>query len=213
MQEGRRIVLLSFVECFLLPASQQTFLTPGYHPSHTTPSLWFGSGQFGDDGPCVVFASPGMLQSGVSRRLFDRWASNPKNGVVIAGYAVENTLAKDLAKEPEEVVTLEGKRQPLNCIVEYVSFSAHVDFVQNRDFITAVNPGRIVLVHGQKVRIAGARGVAHDKAGGQKRAPLFLADVLSSNSPHPPSLSVGAERDEETEDCARRALPEGVKDD
>jgi hypothetical protein len=32
--------------------------------------------------------------------------------------------------------------------VETVSFSAHVDFVQNRDFITRVNPGHIVLVHG-----------------------------------------------------------------
>ena len=44
---------------------------------------------FDDSGPSVVFASPGMLQSGVSRQLFDRWATDPKNGVLIAGYAVE----------------------------------------------------------------------------------------------------------------------------
>ena len=49
---------------------------------------------FDDRGPSVVFASPGMLQSGVSRKLFDRWAPDPKNGVIIAGYAVENTMAK-----------------------------------------------------------------------------------------------------------------------
>ncbi|GMH61936.1 hypothetical protein TL16_g03370, partial [Triparma laevis f. inornata] len=106
--------------------------------------------EFDDRGPGVVFASPGMLQSGVSRKLFDRWCTDPKNGVLIAGYAVENTMAKELMKEPEEVVTLEGKRQPLNCIVEYVSFSAHVDFVQNRDFMMRVKPGRIILVHGQR---------------------------------------------------------------
>lgn len=41
---------------------------------------------FDDSGPSVVFASPGMLQSGVSRRLFDRWCTDPKNGVIIAGY-------------------------------------------------------------------------------------------------------------------------------
>jgi len=105
---------------------------------------------FDDRGPSVVFASPGMLQSGASRQLFDRWASDPKNGVLLAGYAVENTLAKDILNQPKEVVTMEGRRQPLACLVEYVSFSAHVDFMQNQGFITKVEPKHIVLVHGQK---------------------------------------------------------------
>lgn len=105
---------------------------------------------FDDVGPSVVFASPGMLQSGVSRQLFDRWASDPKNGCLIAGYAVENTLAKEIMNAPREVVTLEGRRQPLNCLVDYVSFSAHVDFMQNRSFINKVDPKHIILVHGQK---------------------------------------------------------------
>mmetsp|Transcript_14155 Transcript_14155/g.20910 ORF Transcript_14155/g.20910 Transcript_14155/m.20910 type:complete len:730 (-) Transcript_14155:23-2212(-) len=105
---------------------------------------------FDDSGPSVVFASPGMLQSGVSRQLFDRWAPDPKNGVLIAGYAVEHTLAKEIMNQPKEVVTLEGRRQALNCLVDYVSFSAHVDFVQNRSFITQVDPKHIILVHGQK---------------------------------------------------------------
>lgn len=105
---------------------------------------------FDDSGPSVVFASPGMLQSGVSRQLFDRWASDPKNGVLIAGYAVDHTLAKEIMAQPKEVVTMEGRRQPLNCLVDYVSFSAHVDFVQNRSFITQVSPKHIILVHGSK---------------------------------------------------------------
>lgn len=105
---------------------------------------------FDDSGPSVVFASPGMLQSGVSRQLFDRWATDPKNGVMIAGYAVEHTLAKEIMTQPKEVLTLEGRKQPLNCLVDYVSFSAHVDFVQNRSFIAKVSPTHIILVHGQK---------------------------------------------------------------
>lgn len=105
---------------------------------------------FDDSGPSVVFASPGMLQSGVSRQLFDRWATDPKNGVMIAGYAVEHTLAKEIMNQPKEVVTLEGRRQALNCLVDYVSFSAHVDFVQNRSFITQTDPKHIILVHGAK---------------------------------------------------------------
>jgi cleavage and polyadenylation specificity factor subunit 3 len=69
---------------------------------------------------------------------------------MIAGYAVEGTLAKEIMAQPKEVVTLEGRRQPLNALVDYVSFSAHVDFVQNRSFITQVAPKHIILVHGQK---------------------------------------------------------------
>ncbi|EJK73612.1 hypothetical protein THAOC_04754 [Thalassiosira oceanica] len=113
---------------------------------------------FDDRGPSVVFASPGMLQSGVSRQLFDRWATDPKNGVLIAGYAVEHTLAKEIMSQPKEVVTMEGRRQPLNCLVDYVSFSAHVDFVQNRDFITNVNPRNIILVHGAKEEMGRLKG-------------------------------------------------------
>jgi cleavage and polyadenylation specificity factor subunit 3 len=96
---------------------------------------------FDDTGPSVVFASPGMLQSGVSRQLFDRWASDPKNGVLIAGYAVEHTLAKEIMSQPKEVLTLEGRRQPLNCLVDYVSFSAHVDFVQVRAVVSRPDKG------------------------------------------------------------------------
>ena len=105
---------------------------------------------FDDRGASVVFASPGMLQSGVSRQLFDRWCTDSKNGVLIAGYAVDHTLAKEIMLQPKEVVSLEGRRQPLNCLVDYVSFSAHVDFMQNRNFISQVQPKHIILVHGAK---------------------------------------------------------------
>eukprot|EP00751_Fragilariopsis_kerguelensis_P043999 CAMPEP_0170986514 /NCGR_PEP_ID=MMETSP0736-20130129/6132_1 /TAXON_ID=186038 /ORGANISM="Fragilariopsis kerguelensis, Strain L26-C5" /LENGTH=685 /DNA_ID=CAMNT_0011410673 /DNA_START=89 /DNA_END=2148 /DNA_ORIENTATION=- len=105
---------------------------------------------FNDSGPSVVFASPGMLQSGVSRQLFDRWASDPQNGVLIAGYAVEHTLAKEIMNQPTEVVHVRRKTSTYELSVDYVSFSAHVDFVQNRSFITQVDPKHIILVHGQK---------------------------------------------------------------
>ncbi|KAL3809658.1 hypothetical protein ACHAXA_000341 [Cyclostephanos tholiformis] len=132
---------------------------------------------FDDRGPSVVFASPGMLQSGVSRQLFDRWASDPKNGCIIAGYAVEHTLAKEIMSQPREVVTMEGRRQPLNCLVDYVSFSAHVDFVQNRDFITTVNPRNIILVHGAKEemgRLKGALMMHYSKLPENKRPTIAM---------------------------------------
>lgn len=44
-----------------------------------------GIDQFEDTGPCVIMASPGMMQSGLSRELFEAWCTDPKNGVIIAG--------------------------------------------------------------------------------------------------------------------------------
>ena len=49
---------------------------------------------FEDIGPSVVLASPGMMQSGLSRELFESWCTDKRNGVIIAGYCVEGTLAK-----------------------------------------------------------------------------------------------------------------------
>ena len=49
---------------------------------------------FEDVGPCVIMASPGMMQSGLSRQLFEAWCTDKRNGVIVAGYCVEGTLAK-----------------------------------------------------------------------------------------------------------------------
>lgn len=105
---------------------------------------------FHDTGPCVVMASPGMLQSGLSRQLFDLWAQNHKNGVVIPGYCVEGTLAKTILNEPDEVEDMEGRKVPLRMSVHYISFSAHSDFAGTSTFIDALSPPNVILVHGEK---------------------------------------------------------------
>lgn len=48
----------------------------------------------GNDGPQVVMTSPGMLQNGLSREIFEKWCHDSRNGVIVTGYCVENTLAK-----------------------------------------------------------------------------------------------------------------------
>jgi Cft2 family RNA processing exonuclease len=78
-------------------------------------------------GPCVVLASPGMLQSGFSRMLFDRWCEDPRNGVVLAGYSVEGTLARRLESNPSEVESLQNRRLIRRIGVERVSFSGACD--------------------------------------------------------------------------------------
>ena len=101
-----------------------------------------------DKGPCVMLASPGMLQSGTSRELLERWAPDPKNGLIISGYSVEGTMANSIMNEPDEIVGINGNKIPRKLSVDYISFSAHVDFSQNTQFIDEIKPQHIVLVHG-----------------------------------------------------------------
>lgn len=107
--------------------------------------------KFQDFGPCVVVASPGMLQNGVSRELLERWAPDPKNAVIMTGYSVEGTMAKDLLTEPHTIQSVMNTDMtiPRRLNIEEISFAAHVDFQQNAEFIEKVNPLKIILVHGE----------------------------------------------------------------
>ncbi|XP_005109022.1 cleavage and polyadenylation specificity factor subunit 3 [Aplysia californica] len=105
--------------------------------------------QFDDIGPSVVLASPGMMQSGLSRELFENWCTDKRNGCIIAGYCVEGTLAKHVLSEPNEIVTMGGQKLPLKCSVDYISFSAHADYKQTSEFLRELKPAHVVLVHGE----------------------------------------------------------------
>ena len=127
--------------------------------------------RFDDVGGCVMLASPGMLQNGVSRELLERWAPSDRNGVVITGYSVEGTMAKQIMNEPESIPAImtargggsgpkargsgpagEGEKVmiPRRCSVQEYSFAAHVDGQENREFIEEV---------AAPVVVSGRRGV------------------------------------------------------
>ncbi|KAM5355631.1 hypothetical protein ACJ41O_002277 [Fusarium nematophilum] len=122
--------------------------------------------RFDDVGGCVMLASPGMLQNGVSRELLERWAPSEKNGVIITGYSVEGTMAKQIIQEPDQIQavmsrSMAGARRmlggdgekvliPRRCSVQEYSFAAHVDGVENREFIEEVAAPVVILVHGEQ---------------------------------------------------------------
>ncbi len=106
-----------------------------------------------DDEPCVVMASPGMLQSGMSRQLFEKWCGDRRNSCIIPGYAVEGTLAKTILGMPEQIAAQSGRMLPRRCDVQYVSFSAHADYSQTSEFVRIMEPDNIVLVHGAKAEM------------------------------------------------------------
>jgi Beta-Casp domain len=50
----------------------------------------------------------GVSQSGLSRQLFEEWCEDPKNGVIIADFAVQGTLAREILGSPAQVMTKAG---------------------------------------------------------------------------------------------------------
>jgi cleavage and polyadenylation specificity factor subunit 3 len=104
---------------------------------------------FDDIGPCVVMASPGMLQSGLSRELFEKWCSDKRNGVVLPGYCVEGTLAKHIMSEPAEITSASGVSLPLNMSVSYVSVpSTSLSYLVlfNNSNISNLNISQLILI-------------------------------------------------------------------
>ncbi|KIJ58376.1 hypothetical protein HYDPIDRAFT_34247 [Hydnomerulius pinastri MD-312] len=107
--------------------------------------------------PCVVLASPGFLQTGPSRELLELWAPDARNGLIITGYSIEGTLARDIMNEPEEIMSLKGNTIQRKISVGYISFSAHVDYSQNSEFIEQVKAQHVVLVHGEQTAMGRLR--------------------------------------------------------
>lgn len=107
--------------------------------------------RFDDVGPCVILASPGMLQNGISRQLLERWAPDPRNALIITGYSVEGTMARQIMREPADIPALSNPeiRIPRRMSVDELSFAAHVDFKENTNFIDLVGAPHIILVHGE----------------------------------------------------------------
>ncbi|KAH8738532.1 cleavage and polyadenylation specifity factor protein [Cryptosporidium ryanae] len=100
-------------------------------------------------GPCVVMAAPGMLQNGTSRDLFEIWAPDKRNGIILTGYAVRGTPAYELRKEPE-MIQLDDRIVPLRAKFDQISFSAHSDFAQTQEFINSLKVPNVILVHGER---------------------------------------------------------------
>ena len=131
--------------------------------------------RFDDIGGCVMLASPGMLQSGMSRILLERWAPDQRNGVVMTGYNIEGTMGRTILTEPDQISAIMtgsntgfgqnmGRKGddtavmiPRRCSVEEFQFAAHVTGVENVEFIEKVAAPHIILVHGERSQAARLR--------------------------------------------------------
>jgi len=106
-------------------------------------------------GACVLFATPGMLQAGMALEAFKQWAADPCNLVLLPGHCVEGTVGRRLL-HGDRSVTIDtcGSEISVECAVEQASISAHADARGILSAIRTVSPMSVVLVHGERVKMA-----------------------------------------------------------
>lgn len=107
-----------------------------------------------DDGPMVLFASPGMLHAGSSLAVFKKWCSNPKNMVVLPGYCVAGTVGARVLKG-ERTIQLDALSTiHVNLQVQSLSFSAHADAKGILALLRMSKCKNALLVHGEQSKMA-----------------------------------------------------------
>ncbi|EEQ82006.1 hypothetical protein NCER_101357 [Vairimorpha ceranae BRL01] len=103
--------------------------------------------------PMVLFASPGMLHSGMSLKVFKEWCTDPKNLVIIPGYCVKGTVGDKVLNGNKEIEIL-GELKEIKIQVKNLAFSAHADAQGILNLIKMCQPKNVMLVHGEKSRIS-----------------------------------------------------------
>ncbi|SCM20042.1 cleavage and polyadenylation specificity factor, putative [Plasmodium chabaudi adami] len=110
----------------------------------------FSNNYLNENRPMVLFATPGMLHTGLALKAFKAWASNPNNLIILPGYCVQGTIGHKLIMG-EKKILLDGSTYIyVNCKIIYLSFSAHADSNGIQQLIKHVMPKNVIFVHGDK---------------------------------------------------------------
>lgn len=109
-------------------------------------------------GPVVVIAASGMAESGRIVHHLRNGASDPRNTILIVGFAAQHTVARRIVERSSHI-KLFGEELPLTANVEVLNgYSAHGDRTELRAWLDAVREGgvkagrpiqRVHLVHGE----------------------------------------------------------------
>ncbi|KAM0688555.1 Integrator complex subunit 11 [Conglomerata obtusa] len=104
------------------------------------------------DGPMVIFSSPGMLHSGQSLSLFLKICHDENNMIIIPGYCVRGTVGHDVLNGAKTVIVY-NKSYDVNLKVKNLAFSAHADAKGILELIRQCQPRNVMLVHGDKLKM------------------------------------------------------------
>ncbi|XP_047048245.1 cleavage and polyadenylation specificity factor subunit 3-II-like [Lolium rigidum] len=106
-------------------------------------------------GPCVLFATPGMISGGFSLEVFKRWAPSEKNLVTLPGYCVAGTIGhKLMSGKPTKIDLDKDTHVDVRCQIHQLSFSPHTDSKGIMDLTEFLSPSHVILVHGEKPQMA-----------------------------------------------------------
>ncbi|XP_042017039.1 cleavage and polyadenylation specificity factor subunit 3-II-like isoform X2 [Salvia splendens] len=107
-------------------------------------------------GPCVLFASPGNLNGGFSLEILKQWAPYEENLVMLPGSCSNGIIGSKLmsAKIPTQIKLDENVKTDVRCQIHKLAFSAHTDGKGIMDLVTFLSPKHVLLVHGEKPKMA-----------------------------------------------------------
>ncbi|CAL9748468.1 unnamed protein product [Musa acuminata subsp. burmannicoides] len=106
-------------------------------------------------GPCVLFATPGMISGGFSLEVFKQWAPSELNLVTLPGYCVAGTIGhKLMSGKPTKIDLDKDTYVDVRCQIHQLSFSPHTDAKGIMDLIEYLSPKHVILVHGERPKMA-----------------------------------------------------------
>ncbi|KAF7827581.1 cleavage and polyadenylation specificity factor subunit 3-II [Senna tora] len=117
-------------------------------------------------GPCVLFATPGMISGGFSLEVFKHWAPSEKNLITLPGYCVAGTIGHKLMSGKPTKIDLDQDTQiEVRCQVHQLAFSPHTDAKGIMDLVKFLSPKHVILVHGEKPKMATLKEKIHSELG------------------------------------------------
>ncbi|PIN11331.1 putative cleavage and polyadenylation specificity factor (CPSF subunit) [Handroanthus impetiginosus] len=137
-------------------------------------------------GPCVLFATPGMISGGFSLEVFRHWAPYEENLVTLPGYCVAGTIGHKLmsAKIPTQIQLDEDVQIDVRCQIHQLSFSPHTDAKGIMDLVKFLSPKHVILVHGEKPKMATLKEKIESELGIQCRYPANNETVCIPSTHH-----------------------------
>lgn len=102
--------------------------------------------------PCIIISASGMAEAGRVKHHIKNNVEDPKNTILLVGYASESSLAGRL-KAGDREVRIFGEFFSVKAKVESMeNFSAHGDYNEMLEYLTSQNAGavrKLFLVHGE----------------------------------------------------------------
>ncbi len=95
----------------------------------------------------VILTTSGMLDGGPVLHYISQ-LNDPKNGLFLTGYQVEDTNGRMLMETGS--IELAGVTTKVNMDVKFFDFSAHSGHRELLEFIEGCRPEKVVLMHGEK---------------------------------------------------------------